>query len=131
MSSDTEPMLGRLTYVRHELQGVINLASNVLEDSAPRDVTAVITHVWDEIRQTLENILGTSGPVMDSLTLRGPYPDMEQGRHIECHICNDGLPCIVLLPCHHTLCPRCSMRVYSCPFCRQRITSRFRIYFDR
>lgn len=124
-------MVCRLTDLRNEMRGLVNLATNLLEDTHHLQIPVVAPLLWVEIRTTLENMLSTSGPVMDSLTTRVREPDMERGRHVECQICLNGLPVIALDPCHHTVCPSCNRRITRCPFCRQLITGRIRLFFDQ
>ena len=47
-----------------------------------------------------------------------------------CSICMSSEKLVVLVPCGHTnICKRCARRVDSCPFCREPIARRQKIYF--
>ena len=124
-------MVERLAKIRTELGEVLSLTRRVLEDADTHQLCNVAPAVWEEIRATMERILGQNDRRMDDLITRGTPPPTEPSRYVLCHICLDALPSVALHPCGHTLCPACSHRVTCCPFCRAVINGRTRLFFDQ
>ena len=52
------------------------------------------------------------------------------GKSGECGVCLDARINVALDPCGHTLCAACSTRVRQCPFCKEEIRNRKRIYLS-
>lgn len=126
----SQQAVDRLYRTRVGLREVLNLANNLLGNANTTQVSQLAPIVWQEVRRTLETILTEDGVYMDP-HLPLAVVTQDQPGPSTCRVCEDAQPNIVLIPCHHVLCPRCALRVYICPFCREIITGRKRLYFSQ
>ena len=77
--------------------------------------------IQDEIMKTnleLETIREQKKEVLETIKL------------FECKICMDELNKIMLVPCGHCFCLKCSKNLTECPICRSQIQSINNIYFN-
>ena len=112
------------------LKEILDVANFILCEADMNEVEATAPHLWAEIRAELEQILLTTAARVDAqMTLTSP-PPTQPPQTLECIVCLDALPTVVLSPCHHILCPVCALRVQACPLCRKVIYGRKRIFYD-
>lgn len=63
-------------------------------------------------------------PIVVTVAIDSPRPVIEVADEEECAICLTRQPAWQLLPCKHSLCILCAVRVELCPFCRSEIHGR-------
>lgn len=104
-----------------------------MENTSVSEIVQVAPAIWEDIRESLEAILITAGERVNDSKKQEDYDNSDEelppAGNINCRICLENLPTIVLLACGHVICKRCSNKVIKCPFCRKVILGRRNLYF--
>lgn len=106
-----------------------------MEDTNVSEMIRIAPAIWEDIRESLEAILISTGERLsraksdDSDDDDDSDSDEEQSSVINCRICLVNLPTVALLACGHVLCKNCSKKVVRCPFCRKAVLGRKHLFF--
>lgn len=116
--------------VRVELRDALWLANLFMDDTSIRDMIRTAPAIWEFFRETLENLLITTEERFERCRKEDDEEEEPPPADtVNCRVCFENLPTIVLLSCGHVLCKYCSKRVVKCPFCRKIIVQRKNLFF--
>ena len=103
----------RIFFVKKILESFLRLCSN-----KRGEIKASLISSKELSASELENIREEKKEVLETIKL------------FECKICMDELNKIMLVPCGHCFCLKCSKNLTECPICRSQIQSINNIYFN-
>ncbi|KAK1360684.1 hypothetical protein POM88_045158 [Heracleum sosnowskyi] len=115
--SDSSPCEITLTFMqKHEIRQVYVRSTTLVED----DLLHESNHVEAAIESTKESD-------RDYNEKKSPSSATEED-WVECRVCLTNEVDIVIIPCGHVLCRRCSSAITQCPFCRLQVSKTVKIY---
>jgi hypothetical protein len=100
---------------------------NATQDTHLNDI-ADCTDIYQEIMELTPLLAANERRIRSEMAPPQSCPMIKQ-EFTGCLVCLDGEGNYALVPCGHTgICKACSMKVRECPFCRQQVRERMRIF---
>lgn len=100
---------------------------NAIQDTHLNDTTDC-TDIYQEIMELTPLLAANERRIRSEMAPRQSCPNIKE-EFTGCLVCLDGEGNYALVPCGHTgICKDCSTKVRECPFCRQQVRERLRIF---